>query len=289
MHLSEERSLSELEQQGLIRAFELTHERAWNLLKDYLPQQAELDALATESQHLELLRTQKLVAPAALNQTLLHQANGPMVVGVDVGGARKGFHAVALRGGAFHDCHTTADAVALAQWCVHTTGAQVIAVDAPCRWSTDGRARPAERQLMDERIMCFSSPTRQKALDHPTKYFDWMLRGEAIYQALEPSHPLSAALPAPGQRCCFETFPHAITAHLHQALGLPPPQARRKRLERRALLERCAVDCHQLTSIDWIDAALCALAADQVASGGPCRMYGEPGSGLLIVPVLGRG
>lgn len=30
------RSLSELEQQGLIQAFEFTHELAWNVLKDYL-------------------------------------------------------------------------------------------------------------------------------------------------------------------------------------------------------------------------------------------------------------
>jgi nucleotidyltransferase substrate binding protein (TIGR01987 family) len=31
-----ERSLSELEQQGLIQAFEFTHELAWNVLKDFL-------------------------------------------------------------------------------------------------------------------------------------------------------------------------------------------------------------------------------------------------------------
>lgn len=34
--LARERDLSELEQQGLIQAFEFTHELAWNLLKDYL-------------------------------------------------------------------------------------------------------------------------------------------------------------------------------------------------------------------------------------------------------------
>lgn len=33
--LSGERSLSELEQQGLIQAFEFTHELAWNVMKDY--------------------------------------------------------------------------------------------------------------------------------------------------------------------------------------------------------------------------------------------------------------
>ena len=33
--LSGERSLSELEQQGMIQAFEFTHELAWNVMKDY--------------------------------------------------------------------------------------------------------------------------------------------------------------------------------------------------------------------------------------------------------------
>lgn len=34
--LMEERPLSDLEQQGLIQGFEVTHELAWNVLKDYL-------------------------------------------------------------------------------------------------------------------------------------------------------------------------------------------------------------------------------------------------------------
>ncbi len=34
--LAQERKLSELEQQGLIQAFEFTHEHAWNTLKDFL-------------------------------------------------------------------------------------------------------------------------------------------------------------------------------------------------------------------------------------------------------------
>ncbi len=34
--LARQRRLSELEQQGLIKAFEFTHELAWNVLKDFL-------------------------------------------------------------------------------------------------------------------------------------------------------------------------------------------------------------------------------------------------------------
>ncbi len=39
VNLARQRPLSELEQQGLIQAFEFTHELAWNVLKDYLQSQ----------------------------------------------------------------------------------------------------------------------------------------------------------------------------------------------------------------------------------------------------------
>lgn len=39
MELAEQRDLSELEKQGMIQAFEYTHELAWNTLKDFLEYQ----------------------------------------------------------------------------------------------------------------------------------------------------------------------------------------------------------------------------------------------------------
>ena len=39
VELSRQRELSPLEQQGVIQAFEFTHELAWNVLKDYLQDQ----------------------------------------------------------------------------------------------------------------------------------------------------------------------------------------------------------------------------------------------------------
>lgn len=39
VHLSQARELSDLEKQGLIQAFEFTHELAWNLIKDYFQYQ----------------------------------------------------------------------------------------------------------------------------------------------------------------------------------------------------------------------------------------------------------
>ncbi|MEA5443464.1 DUF429 domain-containing protein [Cyanobium gracile] len=216
-------------------------------------------------------------APAGPPST---NANGPNTVGIDVGGPRKGFHAVALTGGAYAAQLATSDAEALAHWCRSVVQASVTAIDAPCRWSTDGRARPCERELRLQGIICFASPTRQAAVAHPSGYYDWMLRGEALYRALEPSHPLATMLPIGAGPCCFETFPHAITWHLRGGNA----QASQKRTQRRELLQQAGIDLAALTSIDWIDAALCALTAHHAASGGACVAYGEPETGWIVVP-----
>jgi predicted nuclease with RNAse H fold len=201
-------------------------------------------------------------------------------IGIDVGGARKGFHAVALRDGADVGQMASCDEKELAHWCVQQMQAQVIAIDAPCRWSSDGRARSCERELRRQGIVCFASPTREAAVAHPTNWYGWMLRGEALYQALEPTHPLCTALPIAGQRCCFETFPHAITWQLHGGRA----RAAHKRAQRRQLLAQAGLDPARFTSIDWIDAALCALTAHHAASGGDCVGFGEPETGWIVVP-----
>ena len=201
-------------------------------------------------------------------------------VGIDVGGERKGFHAVALTGGTTTDQLVTANVAALRDWCLNTHNALVIAIDAPCRWSHDGRMRACERELMRQGMHCFASPSRERAVQHPSNYYGWMLRGEALYQALEPSHPLCTTHPIPGERCCLETFPHAITWHLRGGNA----QARRKRAQRRDLLKQAGIDLTPLTSIDLVDAALCALTAHMTASGAPCTIYGEATEGVIVVP-----
>ena len=216
-----------------------------------------------------------------MTHTLTDTQAGTMaqtVVGIDVGGARKGFHAVALRAGALGGQLRSRDPRELAAWC-RQLQARVIAIDAPCRWSADGRMRPCERELLARGIRCFASPTRAQALSHPTNYFGWMLQGEALYQALEPSHPLIQGLP-PRAPCCFETFPHAITWELRVGRA----EAAHKRQQRSQLLEQAGIPLTSLTSMDWIDAALCALAAERVSAAAPCTVHGEPDSGLILVP-----
>lgn len=206
-------------------------------------------------------------------------ADGMAAIGIDVGGQRKGFHAVALAGGEYSDRSATSDVGRLVEWCRERKGA-VIAVDAPCRWSLDDHARPAERQLMEKGIWCFSTPTRQRAVEHPLNHYGWMLQGEALFKALQVSHPLCAELPASAQPCCFETFPHAVTWHLTGGKA----DAKRKRSQRRALLTEAGIDLAALTNIDFVDAALCALTAHHLASGGRCIRYGDASTGHIVVP-----
>jgi nucleotidyltransferase substrate binding protein (TIGR01987 family) len=47
--LSQERALSELEQQGLIQGFEFVHELAWNVLKDFLEYDGIQDLIGSRS------------------------------------------------------------------------------------------------------------------------------------------------------------------------------------------------------------------------------------------------
>ena len=48
------------------------------------------------------------------------------VVGIDVGGARKGFHAVAISDGRYLSHFTTQDVGKLSDWCLETVREQVV-------------------------------------------------------------------------------------------------------------------------------------------------------------------
>lgn len=207
-------------------------------------------------------------------------ASRSRVVGIDVGGARKGFHAVALENGQYLAQKKTTDAREMVAWSVQDIRAQVIAIDAPCRWSLDGRARPSERELMRKGIFCFSSTTREKALVHPTDNFGWMLRGEELFQALEVTHPLFNGLPSPDECYSFETFPHAVTWHLRGGNA----NAKRKKLERTELLQAAGIQLPLPAGIDTIDAALCALTAHLIAAGAELLKFGDEQTGYIVVP-----
>jgi predicted nuclease with RNAse H fold len=209
----------------------------------------------------------------------MSRARSPTVVaGIDVGGPRKGFHAIALRNKDILGKFSCTDAREVANWCAQV-GATVVAVDAPISWSRSGRARPAERALMEAGISCFSTPTGKIARRHPTRHYAWMQNCARLYRALARHFRPFDGRNAGRRPIVFETFPHAIAC----ALAGEIVSARNKRAVRRALLADAGVACDALTNIDFVDAALCAWAADLFARRRFGK-HGDPVEGYIVVP-----
>jgi nucleotidyltransferase substrate binding protein (TIGR01987 family) len=57
VELSRQRKLSKLEEQGLIQAFEFTHELAWKLLKDFLEERGVLNIFGSKDATREAFKT----------------------------------------------------------------------------------------------------------------------------------------------------------------------------------------------------------------------------------------
>jgi nucleotidyltransferase substrate binding protein (TIGR01987 family) len=57
VELAEQRQLSKLEEQGLIQAFEFTHELAWNTLKDFLENRGVQNLYGSKDATREAFRT----------------------------------------------------------------------------------------------------------------------------------------------------------------------------------------------------------------------------------------
>ncbi|MGE5524529.1 MAG: DUF429 domain-containing protein [Rhodospirillaceae bacterium] len=198
-----------------------------------------------------------------------------VVAGVDVGGVRKGFHAVALGGGQVIATFAHAAPAAIVDWCLQL-GAQAVAVDAPCRWSATGRSRAAERELRSEGIQAFATPTLAVATAKP--FYRWMVNGAELYLQLARHYVLFDG-GEHERRICLETYPQAVAC----ALATRLLRAKHKRTHRRAVLSDAAVGIVRLTNIDLVDAALCAVAAAYVRAGY-YRAYGDGGEGRIFVP-----
>ena len=197
------------------------------------------------------------------------------VVGIDVGGQRRGFHAVALSDGNFVDQTTDTDSAVIVDWCLEHK-AIVVAVDAPCRWSQAGSSREAERILGKQGIYCFATPTRERALHRDI--YKWVFNGEKLYECLTVQYPLFDGQWTKEQMC-IETFPHAIVC----ALAGQVVSARPKSKVRRTALTNSGYDDSGLPNIDFIDAALCAVAAAEFLKHN-YQSYGNSEEGFIIVP-----
>ncbi len=63
--LSKQRTLSDLEQQGLVQAFEFTHELGWHVLKDYLEEQGFVGLVGSKNATREAFKNGLVLDGAA--------------------------------------------------------------------------------------------------------------------------------------------------------------------------------------------------------------------------------
>ncbi len=190
----------------------------------------------------------------------------PNVIGIDVGGARKGFHAVRLRPNHQLDPYQHTDPQKIVDWICREEVA-AIAIDAPCGWSQTGGSREAERTLqMDGRhLPCFCTPTRERALT--STFYQWVFNGEALYHACRQA-----------QLSPLETYPHGIAPLL-----LGPTPTGSKTEQRRQALHHAHLPTSSLTSIDLLDAALCTLTA-HASLTQQTQSFGNPAEGHIVLP-----
>lgn len=209
----------------------------------------------------------------------------PVFAGIDVGNTRKGFHAVSLRAESSNPgvwstkAMQSCDAQEVARWC-QEEHAIVVAVDCPCRWSRDGRSRAAERDLKvaGVKISIFATPTREIAESHTKGFFDWIFNGEKLYQELTTAHfPLYDGKMRNGP-ACIETFPHGVVCGLAGKVVRAKP----KNANRRKVLGEYGIN-NGLSNLDFVDAALCALTAQQFALGQTLD-FGIREEGFIVIP-----
>ena len=207
--------------------------------------------------------------------------DGEAVVGIDVGGERKGFHAIELRNGVFEKMTSTSPAE-IVKWCLDQN-AKIVAVDAPCGWSQSGSSRLAEQDLKlgNNKIHCFATPTLTIAQAHKKGFYGWVFNGGRLYKELVPHYPLFDGNGGTG-RVCMESFPHAVACFL-----LGKIVSREKKVRRQVLTEQ-GYDESSLPNADFVDAALGALAA-RAFREGHSQYFGQKGEGFIVVPKIQGG
>lgn len=102
-----------------------------------------------------------------------------------------------------------------------------------------------------------------------------------LYRCLAPDYYLYSGQRSVSGQVCVETFPHAVAC----ALAGKQLSARQKLADRARLLREAGVSTDALTNMDWIDAALCALAAHYLIMG-TFKTYGDVAEGFIVVPHL---
>lgn len=196
-------------------------------------------------------------------------------IGIDVGGVKKGFHAVANRDGLYLEKFHSVHPDVIAAWALsHRPSA--VAIDAPSMFSLKSKSRKAERDLVSNGIRCFYTPTR--ALAVKSCFYDWVFNGELLYQKL--GLPIFMG-EQNMETCVVETFPHAVQMSLWA--GYSNPLVNKRSVRESALALKANYDTSQLSNIDFIDAALCAVSADYFTNHQYIA-YGCKTEGYIVLP-----
>ena len=83
----------------------------------------------------------------------------------------------------------------------------------------------------------------------------------------------------PKRQICIETFPRAVVCTTADKVV----SAKRTSKVRRKFLRDIGYDHSGLPNIDFVDAALCAVAADEFQKGN-YQVYGDCAEGFIVVP-----
>jgi predicted nuclease with RNAse H fold len=189
------------------------------------------------------------------------------IVGIDVGGRKKGFHGCALDGERIVGGPEKLGGVAAAVEWIAGFEPTTIAIDSPCEGAPeDARARPDETEFNKAGICRIRfTPAREKLAGNP--YYEWIEHGLELYESLEATLPGAEAI---------ETFPTAAWTIWSG------PRGDRSRVA----WSRDAFDALNLEGLtprqrsqDDRDAVAAALVARQYEEGK------TTGYGKIIVPV----
>jgi predicted nuclease with RNAse H fold len=153
----------------------------------------------------------------------------------------------------------------------------VVAIDSPPKWGTNGKSRIIETQLRKLGINVYSCP--QDPGNHP--FYRWMREGFRVFEAvvadgfsLYRGHPITG-------RQSIEVFPHASAVTLRGSL---PAKGILKQSWRRRVLVEAGVQVDALSTVDQIDAGLAALTGTRFLEGR-FSCVGEPGESVLVLPI----
>ena len=196
-------------------------------------------------------------------------------IGIDVAEARKGLDLVAMddtRALLTQRAHATVEEVVEV---IRDIRPDVVCIDAPPTWASNGRSRAAERQLRTLGITAFATPTDPGA----HRFYQWMRVGFSIFTAISDLYPRYRTGSVHG--AALEVFPEASADLL---AGRLRGRDENKRQFRRRVLADHGIDTRSLTTIDAVDASLAALTG-VLALQGIFSPIGDPDEGVIVVPV----